>query len=347
MYQDFKQIALLLIYILSSCTQEQKHTYKNSDFRPALEKHLNKIVAAGALSNSPDTLTRNFLRDSCTKEEVLNLLSCPNPLIKVTAYRAIINRNEPDYFSILKNHLDDTAKVEWWYFDDAADNFMVSDLMIRKAVEAKKLSREQKDAIVDLVLLKHPNLETTNWMIQDISPNEKYYSLIRKKTTTTTTKCGEQMGASYALSKFRKLEDTSLLKNNFIRSNNSCTDWSFRAIENFPDTTFYSFLNNYFNLHIKKTEQSGYDDLKYFCRAVAIYKNESSLKILTALTNKQTYHNGWYLSQNKENVFRAIHKYKCPIYNNLYKKLKPQIADYVLKELNTPNYSNPFERTTW
>lgn len=346
--RQLTQITLLLIYILSSCTQEKKYPYKTSDFRPELEKHLNKIVAIGKLSNTPDTLTRNFLRDSCTKKEILHLLSCESPLIRITAYRAIVNRNELDYFSILKNHLDDTTKVEWWYYDDAAGDFMVSDLMIRKAIENRRiLSQAQKDTLVGLVLLKHPYLEISNWMIQEIKPNEKYYSLIRKRATTVTERCGEQMGASYALAKFKKANDIPLLKANFMNSEAVCSDWAFQSIENFPDTAFYPVLIKYFNQQIKKKQQSSYEGLKYYCRAVAIYKNKKSLEILTSLTDRKTYLDSWYLSDNKENIFLAIHKYKHPLYNDLYNKLEPQMSEYALSRINEPGRLDPFDRKMW
>ncbi|TVT39301.1 hypothetical protein FNT36_16735 [Hymenobacter setariae] len=342
------QIGLLLISILCSCTQSKKYPYPISVFNPTLKKHLVKLIAVDHLPYNADTLTRNFLRDSCTKKELVKLLSCENPLVRVVAYRALVNRHEPDYFSILTNHLDDTAKVSWWYYDDAEGEFAVSDLMLRKAAEDRRtLSRNQRDILVRLVLLKYSYLESASWMIPELVPREEYYPVIRKKAETATARCGEQLGASYALAKFKKRHDLALLKANLLRSDEACADWTFKTIEVFPDTSLYPILTNYFNDQIRKKKQFGYNDLKYYCRAVASYKNENSLKILTSLTTKDTYPDSWYLPQNKESVFLAICKYRCPLYNQLYTKLKPQMGEYILKHLNNPTYLDPSELKTW
>lgn len=330
--------------IVFSCGKKEKYTYKTSDFRPELKRHLKKIIDEKELSYNPDTIAINFLKDSCSKEELMNMLNFDNPLVRVRAYRAIVNRNEPDYFSILLNHLDDTAKVSWWYYDDAAGEFMVSDLLIRKAVDSRKLSQEEKKILVDKVLLEHPYLDISNWMIQDIEPNEKYYSLIKKRAKIKTERCGEQLGACYALSKFNKKEDLEFLKTTFNDLENPCEDWIFKSIEENSNEMYYPVLEKYFIENIKKKKQQYYDGLKYYCKAVAKYKNIKSLNILISLVKEETYPDCWYLPHNKENVFRAIHKHKSPIYDSLYNALKSQMNDYVIKSLDRINYR---DRKTW
>lgn len=322
------------------CRQKEKYPYKISDFRPEFKKHIQKIITEGQLSYEPDTLTLNFLKDSCSKEELLKLMNFENPLVRVSAYIAIVNRNEPNYFSILLNHLDDTTKVTWWYYDDAADKFMVSDLMIRKALESRNLSQDEKQILVDSILLKHSYLDVSNWMIQEIEPNEKYYSIIKKKSKVKTDRCGEQLGACYALSKFNKKEDLKFLKSVFNNLESPCEDWIFKSIEEKPNEIYFPVLKTYFNETIRKKKQQTYDDLKLYCRAVARYKNQNSLDILVALTKKETYLNSWYLTDNKEYVFRAIHKYNSPIYDSLYNAIKPQMDELVMKHLDAPDYDD-------
>jgi hypothetical protein len=333
-------ILTLLALTVIGCGQKEKYPYKISDFRPEFKKHIQRILAEGQLSYEPDTLTLNFLKDSCSKDELLKLMNFENPLVRVSAYIAIVNRNEPDYFSILLNHLDDTTKVTWWYYDDAADESMVSDLMIRKAVESRKLSQYEKQILVDSILLKHSYLDVSNWMIQEIEPNEKYYSIIKEKSKVKTDRCGEQLGACYALSKFNKKEDLKFLKSVFNNLENPCEDWIFKSIEEKPKEIYFPVLKTYFNETIRKKKQQTYDDLKLYCRAVARYKNQNSLDILVALTKKETYLDSWYLPDNKESVFRAIHKYKSPIYDSLYNAIKPQMDELVMKHLDTPDYDD-------
>jgi hypothetical protein len=95
---------------------------------------------------------------------------------------------------------------------------------------------------------------------------------------------------------------------------------------------------------IKKKKQNGSVDLKYYCRAVAQYSNQSSLDILNSLTKKETYPDSWYFSYNQEHIFRAIHKYPSPLYDSLYNALKPQMSEYVIEYLDKPDYD---EKTNW
>lgn len=310
-------------------------------FRPELQIKIDKLSKERELGYN-DSTSLAFLKDSCSKEELLRLLNHKKPIIRILSYRALANRNDEDLFEILKTHLSDTAKITWWYYDDAAGEFTISDLMIRKA--ERKLSPAQKDTLIDLVLLNHNYLDISNWMIQDIKPNSNFYPIIKRKAITPSERCGIQMGATYALSKFKKREDIELLKNNFKNCDKVCSDWVFKAIETFPDTAFYSVLTSYFENRIKKEKQSSSDDLKYFCRAIAQYPNQNSLSILIALTKKETYPDSWYLSYNKEYVFRGIHKYHSALYERLYSELKPDMSDYVLDYLDKPDYD---DYTTW
>jgi hypothetical protein len=338
-------ILTLLILTFIGCGRKEKYHNKISDFRPELKKHIQKIIAERQLSYNPDTLALNFLKDSCTKDELFKLMNFENPLVRVRAYRTIIYRNEPDYFPILLNHLDDTTKVTWWYYDDAAGEFMVSDLMIRKAESERKLTRSQKDSLIDIVLTKHIYLGTAEWMINDIEPKEKYYTIIKNTAQKKISSCHD-LSNTYSLSKFNKREDIPFIKKNFreYTDNPNCNTYIFKSIIAFPDTAFFPLLTKYFEQEIKKKKQDSYRDLKYYCLAVAMFKNNRSVEILTALTKKETYPDAWYLPQNRDYVFTAIHKYNSPHYDNLYKELKPQMSDFVMKYIDKPDYD---DRKTW
>lgn len=338
-------ILTLFTFTVVGCGQSEKYPYEISDFKPELQIHIQKIIDEGELSYNPDTLALIYLKDSCTKEELLRLLLFDNPLVRIRAYRIIVNRNESDYFSILLNHLNDTAKVVWWYYDDAADSFMVSDLMIKKVESKGKLSELEKDSLVDVVLTKYNHLKTADWMIKEIEPQEKYYSIIRKAAQKERN-CCDDLSNTYALAKFKKKEDIPLIMHNFREYTNNayCNNNYFKAFDVFPDTTFFPLLTKYFNEVVKTQEQQSFDDLKYYCQAVAHYKTQNSLNILIALTKKETYPNSCYLSNNLNLIFKAIHKYKSPIYDSLYNALKLQMSEFEIKNLDKPDYE---EISTW
>lgn len=319
-------LGLILIVLSISCTRNEQYPYKISDFRSDLRKQLEKLATDNHVPAKDKTAT-SFLEKECTKEELLQILNCENPILRVISYRTIVNRKEKDYFKILLSHLNDTAKVTWWYYDDAAGSFSVSDIMIRNAEEGNKLSPKEKKELVDSVLLKHPYIAISTWMIQDIDPQEKYYSLIRKRANIETADCGEQMSSCYALSKFKKQEDVPFLKEKFSKCALACPDLVFKSIIAFPDSLFLPILNKYFESYIRKKKQQSFDELKNYCLALAQYRNQQSLAILTSLTKEKTYPDSWYLPQNKENVFKALQKFPSPLYDKLYRELKLQIHD--------------------
>jgi hypothetical protein len=125
-----KITCIFIISILFSCGDKKPYPNKISEFRPELQIQLKKLAKEKMLP-SRDTIARNYLKDNCSKEELLKLLECENPLLRVIAYRTIVNRKDKDSFKILLGHLNDTAKVTFSIFDDLVGDFMVSDLLIR------------------------------------------------------------------------------------------------------------------------------------------------------------------------------------------------------------------------
>lgn len=318
-------ILFLFIFWLISCKSNDK-------LRPELQSKIDKLIQKKELGHN-DSNSISYLKDSCSKEELLRLIDYKEPIIRILAFRAIVNRKEKDFFTILKNHLSDTAKVIWWYYDDAAGEFTVSDLMIRRV--EYELSRLQKDTLIDLVLKNHIYLGTADWMIKEIEPQEKYYSIIKSKASIISDNCHD-LSLSLAISKFKKQSDIPFLNAKFLQltDNPYCNDNIFKAIEIFPDSSFFTILQHYFSNYIKKQKQASSEDLEIYCRAVAQYRDKKALSILKALTIKSTFPDDWYLPQNKEFVFKAIHKYNCPIYKDLYKQLIPQIDKDIFENID-------------
>lgn len=330
----------LIISLLFSCQQRGKYPFKTSDFRIELKQQLEKLASENMLP-STDTTARHFLRDSCTKDELLKILNSNIPLLRIISYITIVNRHEPDYFEILLNHLDDTAKVNEVWDGDVYMISTVSDVMISKLLNERKLSRIQKDILIDSVLLKASDLDVSYFMIKDIRPNERYYKVIKLKSEIKTWNV-EQMWVIYALSKFKKTEDVSFLKSTFLNCGEGSFDWTFRAIENFPDTSFFPILESYLENQIKRKEHFSYDFLKYYCYAVASYRNERSAEILNELNKEDTYADKSYLTYNKEFIFRAIQKYNSSLYESLYNQLKPTMPEYMINGLG-----NVVEKAKW
>lgn len=323
-----------LIYFFS-CTPTDK-------FRPELQSKIDTLRNEKELGYN-ESASVSYLKDSCSKDEILKLTNNKTPIIRILAYRAIVNRNEENFFTILKNHLSDTAKVTWWYYDDAAGEFTISDLMIRKA--ERKLTRQQKDTLIDLILKEHIYLGTAKWIMEDIEPNEKYHSIIKQQAKIKTDNCHD-LSLVLAIAKFKKREDIPFIKSKFseLSDNPYCNDNIFKGIEIFPDSSFFIILQQYFDNNIRKQKQSSYSDLEIYCKAVAQYKTIAALNILQALTEKSTYPDDWYLPHNKEYVFKAIYKYNSELYKRLYDYLKLQMDKDIFDNIDFSFKDRP---STW
>lgn len=344
-----KKIIFILIFsILFNCGKKKPYSNKISDFRPELQIHLNKLKKDKYIYTT-DSIATKFLNENCTKEELLQLLESEIPLLRVIAYRTLIKRKNNDYFKILLGHLNDTAKVPWTQGDLMGET-MVSDLLIDEAITTGKINQIKKNILIDSVLTKHLYLKCSSSMMIEMNPQEKYYSLIKKQTITVknpdlSDQC-KILAFTYSLSKFKKDKDLEYIKNNFKKFTilPGCNDFIFKAIEENPNKVFFPILEKYFYEIIKKRKQDPYDALKYYCRAIAKYQNKESLILLTELLDKNNYPDTWYFRHNQEYVFRAIHKYKAPIYDDLYKKLNPKMSEFVIEYLDMPDYN---ERKTW
>lgn len=322
---------IILLAFINCGLENNPYPYKISDFRPVVQVELKKLAKERQLP-SKDTIARNYLRDNCSKEELLKLFECENPLLRVIAFRTLVNRKDKDSFKILIGHLNDTAKVTFWVFDDVVGDFMVSDLLIRKVENDGILTEKEKNILVDSVLFKHSYLENAMYMIQEVEPKGKYYSIIKEKCRKENKeRCGEQLSACFALSKFKKKQDLEFL--NTIFQNLECPFWIFKSIENNPDEIYFPTLEKYFNL-VKKKKISFDDDFKHYIEALASYKSKKSLLILTELLNKSYCPNFWDYNLYSQYIFLAIHKYRNPLYEDLYQKLKPKMNPYVLSHLN-------------
>lgn len=319
-------LALLFFFAFASCKKEKRSQL--SDFREELRPCLQILSKEKAVPVS-DTVARSILKKKATKEELIKLMNFEKPLLRVVAYREIVNRGEPEYFDLLLTHLNDKDKVTWWYYEDAGGSFTVSDLMIRKAQDKNGLSPIQKNVLVEKVLLEHPYLEIADWMIRDIEPNEKYYKLIKERSQSKNEKCGIQSGAAFALSKFKKKEDAELLYDLFsrnINNNSPCAKLTFKSIECFPDHKFFPLLKLYFEKYIKNQLSSKYnitEEISFFVRAIAAYKNKEALEILEYIEQNNTYINkGYWPPSNKEYVLKAILFHYDIIYDELLHKIK-------------------------
>ena len=317
-YILFAAIASVLLFL---------STRKESHAKTSLEAEIDIL---GQLTEIPNDFEHeiSFLKDSCTKNELIGLMDNDKPIIRAFSFLAILERKDINWYHVLKTNLDDTTKIVHWYFDDAANSVMLSDFYLNQS--KNRLSDWQKNELVKKILSKHFYLQNAYWILEEIEPNEDYYNLIKRAALVRKDYCNQER-IICALAKFKKESDLPFIKR-IIRKNSSCDFLTFRIIENWPDQRFFEILENHFKENIDHKSQYSSDDIEDYSYALASFKNKQALEILEKLTLKETYKDPYYKDANREFVFKAIRYYKCSLYMPLFNKLKKIVDPYIVND---------------
>lgn len=327
---------------LVACGPKSKYPNTISGFRPALKQRLDSIAAPGQLLYE-DSTGRAFLRTQCSLEELSRLMNCDVPLLRVVAYKTLVQREAPNFFQLLVKHLDDTAKVIRWDYDDAAGEYQVSDLMISAARQHPKWTDAEKDSLVAVVVEGHRYLQHAYWMIEDMEPTERYHDILCGLLDEPLDHCNKER-VVLALARFRRRSDLPLIRRALLDGEEHCRFMAFRAIETFPDTSLFIVLQRYFDEVVTKKKQFGAEDLRLYCRALVAYKDQRSVALLGALTKKETYIDTWYLKYNKEYLFKAIQRNPSPVYDGLRLALLPKMDSLTIAG---EDYLDYMEQKQW
>jgi hypothetical protein len=222
---------------------------------------------------------------------------------------------------------------------------------IEKAHAKNGLSHIQKKILIDKVILHHSYLATFTWMITSIDPNEKYYKTIKDQTRVESNEYSVQLAACFALSKFNKKEDVDFLYKIFNNKLNYYPELIFRSIEKFPNKNFFPILEQYFKTNIQEKlnhETNISDEVLFFSRAVAAYKNEDALLILNYIEKNNTYINKPYWPpNNKEFVYKSIFINNDPIYEKLKEKIKKEYNKNEIQKLHERLFEEYREKKDW
>lgn len=269
-----------------------------------------------------------YLLDSVKRDHLVLLTGYPNELVRVYSFRALSEKKDKGIFSIIVNHLSDTSKVEVWDYDYGW-NSTVADQMIN--IGLRVLDTNQRDSLRDLIFLKYNFLNSTASILYNLKPIEKYYS-----TTKKLAKQNFDQSAYIALASYQKQTDIPLIKKGF-KNLSVYNGEMFKAIELFPDTAFLPVLFDFYKTKVKES-MDVMDEFKYFYKALAKYQRLDCLKILDDMKQRKYYSSEGYWNSNQENIFEALHKYKCPLYSDLYGELKKQMPEYILDYLDGVDY---------
>jgi hypothetical protein len=341
---------ILVALFLYSCNTDNKYNYAIKDFRKPLQPWLTKIVSRGIVMNY-DSVLRNIVTD----QELIQLGHSEHPILRSSAFREILHRNSLNHFDLLMNHLDDTAFIlvdggEFGVWDRT-----VSDDILQ---ESTWKSQQEKDKTIDAVLTSHNYLKSAYYILSEIDPQLKYYSIIRNLATRPRrlTEDGFELGfgdieyALYGLAKFKKQSDIEIIKNKMRKNVWKLSYISFRLMTEYPDTAYFDVLRAYHNRQFYKSTGhsrngfSGYvvdrADPEDFIQALVVQQSSNSAQLLDTMLNllplQSCLPNRNFII---EETIRQIWDHPCPAYARLREKIKSNAKEIYKREIIIPRDS--------
>jgi hypothetical protein len=252
-----------------------------------------------------------------TNADLRQLTDYPNAVVRCYAFHAIALRNDPAIFSILVHHLKDstlakTLSADIGGSDSVADYFV--DVVTPNYIDLKayKLNKDQKEKLDSILLFdKTISSGAKNDMLRQLKPNERYYQ--RVKEIAETENKGEGL---IALSKYRKLNDTSLIINYLKRPKQIY--YALYAAREFPAAAFFNRLVQIFE---ENWAQKSYDysAWRLLYQALAQYPRPQTLALFERTLNAEDYFRRQTLGVN---LFVALSKYPSHYFENIKTQIK-------------------------
>ena len=277
-----------------------------------------------------------FLRDTATLDDLKGLLTSHNDYVRCYAVGALAHRKYDGLFPVVVDNLADTSRIEE-YTSDVGEIVSPADLMLQYT--AHGFSKEQKEILRNLILLKYTHLYTLDDILFYHKPVPRHYSYVREIAIKNS-----RSGACFvALSKYRRQEDIEMIRTGLTESHYHGIDLFFCAVENFPDQAFKKEVLSY-GASLKKTFDWWNEE--YYFKCLAAYKDADCLKVLEELANQETHSvadNSVLLSYRSRNltiIYRALIKYRAPMYESLIKDIEKRVPENELSKKDRSSLEN-------
>ena len=323
-----KYIFLFLLLFLS-CKPEDKRLVAIRDFEPSLRPYLVDAAGTGVVGYDTATL---YIQKNATDKELVLLSRSEQPILRAIALSAMMDRPSFDHFSVIMDHLDDTAMValdagEWGFWRRT-----VSDYLVERCGKWK--TEADRARTIDAILLHHDYLRAAYTALPKVELSAAYYPHIRNMVQRDRD-YAEIEYALYALARYKKKEDIQLIKDIIFRNNGwRMTETSFGLIKDFPDTAYMETLEEYFPRRFYHTIcRQGGDVAGVYIETVGSYKNDSSAAILKAILDQKPFMPCRVdTSILRRTLVHAIWDNPCPAYTALRRNIEGLIRYYNYKD---------------
>jgi len=319
---------LFLALIILSCTNNSKYRYAIRDFSNELKPYLEKIVSRGIAGYDLSVI---YLRDHAADSELSRISRSEHPVLRMVTLRIMQQRDSLNLFGFLMSHLDDSAIVAIDEGEFGINFRRIPDVLL-KILLWKTV--ENKNKIIEKVLLKHNYLYYAYKVLDYLEPEEKYYQSI-KEMAQRDRPYEEIDFAVYGLAKFKKQEDIKLIVSILYENKWQLEGHSFLLMEKYPHDDYLNILSFYAKEHFARNIISGRQAVpsEEFFNALASYKRKETAELLPVLLNRIS-RVGCYTDTNylKMSLYQAFLKNKCEAYSSILPQIELDL-EKVIKEM--------------
>ncbi|MCI9844778.1 hypothetical protein [Flavobacterium pectinovorum] len=314
-------LSLLAVFIFGCVKKNNFETSKLSKKTTAIVLRIEKInILMGSAVYSSGKKPKQYenfenLKKNASIEELKALTNHANGVVRCYSFWALSNYKEADLFSIVKKHITDDTPIETLFgcikSQEKVGDFFIN-LITPEYVDTdiKKLNKKEFVILDSLLIYRENNLDSRFRAIQNASPTEFLYPKIRELVIKQNNQT-----ALVTLAKYKKESDINLiLKNN---DSNSGYFYTYKAIQNFPDSDFLPLLEKNLNLTLNDDHYDG--EWLQLYTAIATYKNQKSLELLKIPFTKVKHQN--IKKYHIHFVYEAILANKSKIYDDLLWKI--------------------------
>lgn len=313
-----KRIQIILFFLITIFSYGQS-SFDNKAISSKTKKIVKEIAKVNELMGSAvyESFKRpkqwdNFelLEKQATNDELLKLTDHPNGVVRCYSFWALVNKDYPNLFSLIKKHFNDDEIVDT-QFGCIGSEEKVGDFFIKMISNDDNFINNDNIKELDSLLIYKPNnLYSRHKAILRAEPTEMLYPKIKELVVKENNPT-----ALIILAKYQKEQDIELI-NNFKDKTEDDEDGfvhTYKAISEFPRLEFLPLLEK--NL-MKTLDKEYYSfEWKELYRTIACYKNNKALELLK-IPFSQVQHDD-FKKYHIEFVFEAISEFQNPIYDEL------------------------------
>tara|TARA_B100000683_G_scaffold194255_1_gene187310 strand:+ start:4014 stop:5405 length:1392 start_codon:yes stop_codon:yes gene_type:complete len=299
-------LSILILICSTAYSQEGNISSKTSQIVKKIKKvNTYETAFLPEKTNSKQLELFDQLKVVATEHELKLLTKHKNGVVRVYALSALEERNSTGLLDIVISHINDKEVI-----DCISYGYEFVHTVIRKTTVAEKFVRcnsltSQERFLLDSILIYSDNkLTYTQYMLEGFETISSYYPQIKKLVEKDLNK-----GATIALAKYQNKNDLALIEKRIIQD----ADMKYThtaidiedAIEYFPDEYFKNTLNE-----LKEKNKW------HYYSASAVFRDSFSVNYLNSSLDQPS-KNKYYREQKIKGIYKAIEKYKTPLYDSI------------------------------